>query len=218
MPLTTYDELKTSIANWLDQTDPNRFVPVIHDFIALAEAELNTKLRTRAQLHRATSLAEEEYLSLPTDFLEMRSLTTAGDGAYEITPLADDDIRALKDKSPATGDPIYFSVAGGSLRLYPAPSSTTVEMAYYRKLPALTNANQTNWLLSASPDVYLWLSLAFAALYVVDARGEVWRSMATKAISDFVQSDARGEMGENAPRLQPNLTGGTNGRTDFHWG
>jgi len=44
MALTTYSELKTSIADWLNRSD---LTTQIADFIALTEADFNSKLRVR---------------------------------------------------------------------------------------------------------------------------------------------------------------------------
>ena len=42
MAITTYAELKTAIANWLNREDLTSVIP---DFISLAEADFNRKLR-----------------------------------------------------------------------------------------------------------------------------------------------------------------------------
>ena len=45
MALTNYTELKASIANWLNRTDLT--TEISEDFITLAEADFNAKLRVR---------------------------------------------------------------------------------------------------------------------------------------------------------------------------
>ena len=44
MALSTYTELKASVADWLNRTDLTSVIP---DFIALAEAQIERTLRTR---------------------------------------------------------------------------------------------------------------------------------------------------------------------------
>ena len=46
MALSTYAELKTGIANWLNRTDLTD--EISDDFIKLTEADFNAKLRIRA--------------------------------------------------------------------------------------------------------------------------------------------------------------------------
>ena len=45
MALTTYTELKASLANWLNRSDLT--TEIADDFIKLAEADFNSKLRVR---------------------------------------------------------------------------------------------------------------------------------------------------------------------------
>ncbi len=53
MALSTYAELKTTIANWLNRTDLTS--EIAEDFIVLAEADFNSKLRIR-QMHSQTTI------------------------------------------------------------------------------------------------------------------------------------------------------------------
>ena len=54
MALSTYDELRDSIANWADRADLAQFIP---DFVALCEARFNRELRLR-------SMEQKEYATL----------------------------------------------------------------------------------------------------------------------------------------------------------
>jgi hypothetical protein len=53
MALATYSDLKTSIANWLNRSDLT--TEIAEDFIVLAEADFNSKLRIR-KMNRSTSI------------------------------------------------------------------------------------------------------------------------------------------------------------------
>ena len=55
MALSTYSELKTSVADWLNRSDLTSAVP---DFISLAEAQVERRLRTRQMIVRATATIE----------------------------------------------------------------------------------------------------------------------------------------------------------------
>ena len=70
MPLSTYTEFQASVISWISRPDLNSLVP---DFIALAEAQFNRMLRTRWQETRGTIDVDQEYKTLPNDFLEFRS-------------------------------------------------------------------------------------------------------------------------------------------------
>ncbi len=78
MALTTYTELKASIADWLNRTDLTTTIP---DFISLAEAQIERTLRTRQMIVRANASFDSEYGAVPADFLEtplQRSKTFQG--------------------------------------------------------------------------------------------------------------------------------------------
>ena len=71
MALTTYTELKASVADWLNRTDLTTEIP---DFISLAEAQMERTLRTRQMLTRTTLTVDSEFETTPADFLEVRAL------------------------------------------------------------------------------------------------------------------------------------------------
>jgi hypothetical protein len=63
---------------------------------------------------------------------------------------------------------------------------------FYSKIPALSDSNTTNWLLTASPDIYLYGSLMQSAPYLRDDdRVGIWASLYQKAIDDLNISNER---------------------------
>ena len=174
MALTTYTELKTSIGDWLNRTD---LTSAIADFISLAEAQIERQLRTRQMITRANADISTEYAALPSDFLETKSFKLTS--TNPVTPLIFQTIDALDDLSrtfSAASRPKYFGIVGGQIRVVPVPDATyTTELIYYAKLSKLSSTVSINWLLAASPDIYLYGSLLQAAPYLQDdARIPVW--------------------------------------------
>ena len=74
MAITTYAELKTAVADWLNRSDLTAVIP---SFIALAESHFNQeeRLRNQKSIVRATATFNQEYEALPGDYLEMLNLT-----------------------------------------------------------------------------------------------------------------------------------------------
>ena len=71
MALSTYTELKTSIANWLNRSDLTD--EISDDFIKLVESEYNSKLRIRKmQTTDSAFSVSAETVALPTGFLQVR--------------------------------------------------------------------------------------------------------------------------------------------------
>ena len=191
MALSTYSELKSSVADWLNRSDLTTAIP---DFISLAEAQMERKLRTRQMISRATATVNTEYSALPDDFLEVKSLKLQ---TNPVTPLQFETIDSLDNlqvQYASAAKPRFFSVVGNQIRTVPVPDdSYTTELTYYAKLSKLSDSNTTNWLLTAASDVYLYGTLMQAAPYLKDdARIAVWSSMYISAIEDLQVSDDRG--------------------------
>ena len=74
MALTNYTELKASLANWLNRSDLT--TEIADDFIKLAEADFNSKLRVRAMIAQVSITVNAETVALPTDFLQIRDFYT----------------------------------------------------------------------------------------------------------------------------------------------
>jgi hypothetical protein len=192
MALTTYNELKSSVADWLNRTDLTAVVP---DFISLAEAQIERTLRTRQMIVRATAAIDTEYSAVPADFLETKSIKL---NTNPVTALAFDSIDAMdlmkSTRYLSPGKPQYFSIVGGQIRVLPVPdNSYTAELTYYAKLTKLSSTVASNWLLASSPDVYLYGSLMQASPYLKDdTRIPVWSSMYTSALEAIQVADDRG--------------------------
>jgi hypothetical protein len=192
MALSTYAELKTSIGDWLNRSDLTNAIP---DFISLAEAQVERTLRTRQMIVRDNASFDAQYGAVPADFLETKSLKLTSTNPQ--TPLEFLSIDALDNKASeytGSGKPRFFGVVGGQFRLVPVPDATyTTELTYYAKLTKLSNSVTTNWLLTSSPDIYLYGALLQAAPYLQDdARIQVWSSLYDRAMSELQTADDRG--------------------------
>jgi hypothetical protein len=191
MALSTYAELKSSVADWLNRSDLTTAIP---DFISLAEAQMERKLRTRQMISRASATISTEYSALPDDFLEVKSLKLQ---TNPVTPLqfeTIDSLDNLQQQYRSASKPRFFSIVGNQMRTVPvADDSYTAELTYYAKLSKLSSTNTTNWLLTAASDAYLYGTLMQAAPYLKDdARIAVWSSMYISALEDLQVSDDRG--------------------------
>ena len=192
MALTTYTELKTSIGDWLNRSDLTTAIP---DFISLAEAQIERTLRTRQMIVRANASFDAQYGAVPSDFLEVKSLKLTSTNPQ--TPLSFLSIDALDNemtKYTASGKPKFFGVVGGQFRIVPTPDANyTTELTYYAKLTKLSTSVASNWLLSSSPDIYLYGSLLQAAPYLQDdARIQTWATLYERALNDLQTADDRG--------------------------
>ena len=203
MALATYSDLKTSIANWLNRSDLT--TEIAEDFIVLAEADFNSKLRVR-KMNTSTSITiDSETESMPSDFLQVRDFfITSGETKYAlkyITPAKMDQIRG----SSTSGMPSAYTILGDNFRFAPIPSSAyTGTLNYYAKFAALSDSNTSNYILASHPAIYLYGSLYHAANFLggIDPqRLQQWQSMYTTAMERLERNDREDQYG-SAPLQQ----------------
>lgn len=109
--------------------------------VALAESDLNVRLRTRWQIQNATLAFEGGEAPLPPDFLEMICVGGLGPGAFQV---------------------LGWAVAMPGRR-------GDVEAQYYARIPSLTSSpTACNWVLSKYPAVYLYGVALEAAKFLKD--------------------------------------------------
>lgn len=203
MALTTYAELKTSIADYLVRTDLTSVIP---DFITLAEAKFNRVFRTRDMLTRNTSFSiDAEFVTLPTDYREMKRFVLTGTNPVTVmeylTPERLDDKKA--EFGSATGAPIYYTIIGTKIQVAKSPDQTyTAELSYFASLTALSSA--VNWLYTKHPDVYLYGALLEASPYLKDdPRIPVWGGLLDAAVEAVKLEDERAVHSGGTLRMQP---------------
>lgn len=181
MSITTYDELKSSIADFLNRDDLTSVIPT---FISLAEADMNRKLRHWRMENRATAEVDSRYSAIPADFLEPIRLHLEGNHA-PLESISSYRMQELRQSSLDTaGRPQYYCFTQGEIELYPTPNQAeNLEMYYYAKLTALSASVSTNPILEYHPDIYLYGSLTHSAPYLgEDVRAETWARLYQNAL------------------------------------
>lgn len=162
--ITNYATLQSAIADYLNRQDLTSQIPL---FIQFCEADLNTRLRCREQIVRAEAISDNEFVQLPGDWLEAINLEIV-DGVSPLRFVTLDEADIIK-KAQRYQNVAAYSLMNGAIELVPGPSDNVeIEMVYYGKIPALSNAAPTNWLLAKAPDVYLYGALTHAAPFLLD--------------------------------------------------
>jgi hypothetical protein len=196
MSITTYAELQAAVGNWLDHS---LFAARIPEFIALFEAAANRRLRVREQEATATLTPVSGAVALPTDYLAWRRLTWTGSPRVELQYVHPSYLQAAYPSSP-TDVPRIFSIEGATLKIRPL-DGTPLELDYFQKIPALSDAAPSNWLLAAHPDVYLFGSLVEAEMFGVnDERAPAWKARRDE-IFDEIEKLANKTRGAGAMRV-----------------
>ena len=165
MALSTYSELKSSIANFLNRSDLT--TEIQDDFIKLTEADFNSKLRVRKMIAQSTLTIDSETEALPTGFLQVRDFyILSGSTKYPLRYMTPSQMDQVKGTS-VTGIPQAYTILGDTFRFMPKPdSSYTGYINYYKKFDALSDTNTTNFILTDHPAIYLYGSLFHAANFL----------------------------------------------------
>jgi hypothetical protein len=193
MSFTSYSELQTTIAGYLARTDLTTQIP---DFIRLAELRLRRDLRIRQMLKSVTTstVANDETVELPSDFLEVRDFVVVGN-----------PVRPLNYYSPSAfnrntrtweiGKPVDYTVLANDFQLAPIPDTVyTLKMFYFAAPVFLSDSNTSNAFLANTPDALLYGALLEAAPYLMDdARINTWGTMFDRAMASITRSDEQGQ-------------------------
>jgi|TARA_R110000796_G_scaffold2372_2_gene9437 hypothetical protein len=200
--LTTYTELKASIADWLLRDDLTAVIP---DFITLAEAQINRQVRDHRMVKRSDASLATAYTTFPSDWQETIRFQLSTSPIVVLEFLTPNQASDAVSRFSSTGKPVYFSTIGESVELIPSPDSTyTTELTYYGKIPALSATNASNWLLIDAPDIYLYGALLQAAPYLnEDQRIGTWQSLYSKGVEEMKIMDQRARIGSSSIRMRP---------------
>lgn len=188
-----YASLRSAVTEYLARDQDTTLIARIPTFVQLAEAKFNRQLFVRQMEQRATALVnlasnEPEFISLPSDFQSMRRVrlsSVTGKPALEFKSGAQIDEYRFETFNVG-GRPRYFTIFGDELEIAPTPDAAyTIEMVYRKNVPPLAE-NDSNWLLTLSPDLYLYGALLESAPYIrEDGRLQTWGLAFTSALNEL---------------------------------
>jgi len=200
MALSTYDEMKTAIANWADRADLAQFIP---DFIALCEARYNRELRLRSmeQKQFANTVGGQANYALPTNYLQMREFrlnTSPTKSLQYVSP------EIYESWNVGTGEPKWYTIIANEIRLGPVPAGVyEMEMLFWQKFPSLSSTTTTNWMLQNSPDIYLYGSLMEMEPFIQnDQRTALWAAGYDRAVQTLQLQDDKDRHSGSALTVQ----------------
>lgn len=189
MAIVDYSSLQDAVASWLRRDDLTANIP---DFITLAEAKLNRRLRLRAMEVKTTGASNSNLIALPSGYRSMRSLwVTRGGDTMRLSYRTPEQAAAQQNTGWTSG----YTIIGSNIELLPPPGDNTDYMLiYYAAFDALSSGQ--NWLILNAPDVYLYATLLETAPFLkADARLETWSALLEAAISDLETDDRESRYG-----------------------
>ncbi len=165
MAITTYSELQTAVDNWLDRSDIDD--ERVKEGIALAEAEMSADLHELRELETTATLAvTSEYTALPSDYGIWRAVTAETSPKRKLDYRTSAQIDHLYPTGPSS-DPRVFSIVGANFQIMPIWSGN-VTLNYVANIPALSDSNTTNSVLTRYPNLYLYGALYQISVLIFD--------------------------------------------------
>ena len=189
---TSYDNLKTNIADYLARGDLNDKIPM---FVSLAEKRLNRDLRLRQTLQQSTySLSSGFTVPTPTDFLEMKDIHIDANPIVNLNFKTVSQFYRLSNSS-ANGVPVNYTLVSDNFVLAPRPTgSSTINMTYYKIPRVLSDTNPSNEYLEVCPDLLLYAALVESSPFLMDdARLQTWEALYTRGLTSITKSDEQSE-------------------------
>ena len=189
---TSYDNLKTNIADYLARQDLTDKIPM---FVSLAEKRLNRDLRLRQMLQQSTfSLTSGYTVPTPADFLEMKDIHIDANPIVNLNFKTVSQFYRLSNSS-GSGVPINYTLVSDNFVLAPRPTgASTINMTYYKIPKVLSTTNPSNEYLEACPDLLLYASLVESAPFLMDdARLVTWEQLYTRGLTSITKSDEQSE-------------------------
>lgn len=197
MAISNYSELKSAIAKWMDRETDADFSGQAADFVTLAEAQLNRKLKgVGADVSLTGSVGSRS--------IDISSYNVKEPIAVFLKDSVTSDELELIQKSDGTfpyldenGEPEIWSVDGNNIDFdCPLDQAYQFRFRYYGRF-ALSDAAPTNDLLTENPDVYLAACIVWGASYIDDdGRLSKWATLLQEFLDDAANAESQRRKGD----------------------
>lgn len=200
MAITTYTELQTALQNWPVRGDTT-FTNRITEYITIAEGWIAygldmgqvkvPPLRIRAMEATATPsmVAGTATVALPTRYVAMRNIYIDTDPKRKLVPVSPEQ-RIFEKPYASNGIPEVYSIEGDNIVLGDIPNSAdALSVLYYQRFAAFSVGSDTNWLLTNSPNTYLFGALYASTLMTDNKMGPKWLAVFMGSINALNEAD-----------------------------
>lgn len=189
MAFNSYGELKAELTRELFH---QRFLADYDKFTTLFEASANARLRVRPMEHAVSLSTVGGEVALPADYILWRTIRPTA----STRPPYYDELEyvhpAYLPRTSVIGYPALFTIEGNTLKTRPVDDVNAFEFHYYRKIPTLTGSDaNTNWLLAAHPNAYLFGLVTEAAAHGRNAEmAQLYKARRDEIFAEIIQVTA----------------------------
>ena len=202
MTINTYATLQTAVADFLNRADLTATVPT---FIALAEAGIDRDLRHWKMENRSVAEINSQYSQVPTDWLDTIRFSITSGTTSPLDLISQAELIERRSGNDNTGGkPCFYAMSAGQFEFFPTPDETySAELIYNARIPALSDSNTTNFLLTEAPDVYLYGALVHSAPYLKeDPRAQTWAAFYKSAIDSLQRTSDKAKHSGSGLRMK----------------
>lgn len=164
-------------------------------FIQLSESRIFRDLRTRENIVKTTIVPASNLFDLPADFIDLRELSAKR--GNRVVVLSSVGRHRLSVATSQTGFPVVYSIIGTQVEVGPITLPENFTLWYWQRLPAMVNPTDTNVLLTAFPEIWLYAMLVEGAVYIQD---DTMRKLAVETYLQEINRvnvrEAEGRFGE----------------------
>lgn len=188
-----YAAFKAYIARFVWRNGDTVFEADLDNMINMAHARLNRDLRMQRMVVVASTDLTADRIALPSDYLEMRTITSDSPPApmQYVSPY---ERERIKLANASTFQPIY-TIMGESIGFVGpmSPSDNpprSVILTYYSKIPDFA-ATDTSWLAGDYLDLYTYAVLRHTPAYLKeDERIALWKNEYDETLGSVMNAEA----------------------------
>lgn len=161
----TYTDLFKWLDRYLKRSDLVDLYPL---WVDMTSKRIDSALRLPEQEYRTITIPKAQFIELPNDFIEMRHLEVNYKGGSMVEYVTAGQLDQMRAKYGTSGHLRWFTIMDNQIELLPVPdddSEQVLTMFYYARLPAYQQESDTNKVLSAYPQLYLYGCLIEAAAF-----------------------------------------------------
>ena len=199
MSITTYQELQTSVANWLSRDDLTSIIP---DLITIGEKRIFREVRCRVMETTLTGTTSSGVIAVPSDYLAIKFAYISGTPVSKLARMSASQLYERWPLRTATGLPVAIAREGANFIFGPFPVlDYTIGGIYYAKPTVI--ATSANALFLANPDLYLFSALCEAAPYLKDdQRAVIWEGLFATGLANLILSSEAATYGGSGLRMK----------------
>ncbi len=171
--MTVLSDFCTVLRSWLNLGADVYPDSIVESWIRICDENINVSCRSKHMIQIDTGVLVVDRVLLPTDWLELDFIRLVDGKPLKFRERTEFYTPNEDDENDNQG---YYTITGNYLIVgNPDVDGKTVEISYYQNVPAL--GADANWVYTNYQGMYIFGSLAVAAMYAVeDERAPTWQA------------------------------------------